>query len=145
MLTTYRRWQIMSEYRLATKLVREGQFAAEVEVELLDDGTDWVPTSPPPTPANSTTSAPPNLSAATTSKAPPNSPRSTNSRQLRSRRSNLLPIVPRSQRLPPPSPPERAFSHPAHPCYASVIAIWRRMAGQRLPQVTLDQRPTPTP
>lgn len=27
----------------ATKLVREGNFIAEVEVELLDDGTGWAP------------------------------------------------------------------------------------------------------
>jgi hypothetical protein len=29
--------------RKAIKLVREGQFAAEVEVELHDDGTGWAP------------------------------------------------------------------------------------------------------
>lgn len=29
--------------KLRTKLVREGQYAAEVEVELIDDSTGWAP------------------------------------------------------------------------------------------------------
>jgi hypothetical protein len=33
----------MSECRVATKLVCEGNFIAEVEVELLDDCTGWTP------------------------------------------------------------------------------------------------------